>query len=306
MISGIKKESFKIKKICVEDEICGQNENFIVVEKENNNLNVINQIKRKNDLKESSNVKSENNSKENNLISELSVFSNHLNHKSFDIRLNNDFKAESKKIEITNNNLLNVLIKQKANRNWNLILNTVFLINKMRKVKVKRLMTDDLQDHYENWFLNNKIDTIKENFSLKDSPTSATQNVYPRQKQYKIHNQEEIIQLDLIAKQSRLFSYVASGSEENLWIISELINNDPNKYMYDFSQKNMFFVNQKNENFITALYVATINGHLKIVKFLCENGANHLIRNGVKYINNRNSMMESLFSMHLLDGKCYI
>ena len=76
--------------------------------------------------------------------------------------------------------------------------------------------------------------------------------------------------------------------------------------MYDFSQKNMFFVNQKNENFITALYVATINGHLKIVKFLCENGANHLIRNGVKYINNRNSMMESLFSMHLLDGKCYI
>ena len=146
-----------------------QNENFIVVEKENNNLNVINQIKRKNDLKESSNVKSENNSKENNLISELSVFSNHLNHKSFDIRLNNDFKAESKKIEITNNNLLNVLIKQKANRNWNLILNTVFLINKMRKVKVKRLMTDDLQDHYENWFLNNKIDTIKENFSLKDN-----------------------------------------------------------------------------------------------------------------------------------------
>jgi len=51
--------------------------------------------------------------------------------------------------------------------------------------------------------------------------------------------------------------------------------------MFNSSQKNKYFVNQKNIEFVTPLYVATINGHLKIVKFLCENGADYLMKNGV-------------------------
>ena len=88
---------------------------------------------------------------------------------------------------------------------------------------------------------------------------------------------------------------MSSGSDDNFENIVEIVNNDPNKFIFTNSQKNKYFVNQKNEENITPLYVATVNGHLKIVKFLCENGGDHQIKNGVKFkLICRNSEKENL------------
>ena len=204
-------------------------------------------------------------------------------------------------------NLLKLLVKQKANKNWNIILNALFLINRMRNVQVKRIMTNELEAPYEKWFYKNKIEenlTFKDNLTLKNSPTGMTQNLHPPQKQYKIYNDEETMQLEFIAKQSKFFCCICSGSVEHFVFISNSVINDPNKFLFDSTQKNKYFINQKNENFITALYVATINGHLRIVKFLCENGADYLIKNGVIISYFRSLMMANQFLMLLLDGKC--
>ena len=196
---------------------------------------------------------------------------------------NNSSSSRNNNIEMTE--ILKKIIKKKSTTNWNIILNAVSLILKMKHIQVKRIKTNELESHYDKWVLYKKLSqniTFKDNFTIKNSPTKITLIPFIFTKQYKIYNDEEMTQLEYIAKQTRFFSCIASGTEEYFHIISEIVKNDPNKYIFNYSQKHKYFINQKDENFITALYVATINGHLKIVKFLCENGADHLIKNGVK------------------------
>ena len=198
----------------------------------------------------------------------------------------NEIKTNRPIQDTNNNNTKNNNIK--ANKNWGIILNTIFLINRMKNVQVKRIKTNDLEEHYEKWFLKQEIDktvSLKSNFTFQCLKESKTGLVIPSNfpKQYKLKNDEELIQLEFFAKQIKFFEYLSSGEDENFDEINELVNNDPNKYMFDSSQKNKFFVNQKNIEFVSPLYVATINGHLKIVKFLCDNGADILMKNGVIY-----------------------
>jgi len=56
--------------------------------------------------------------------------------------------------------------------------------------------------------------------------------------------------------------------------------NEPYKYMFGEQKKHLFFVNKKNSDGLTPLYVVIINGHLKLVKVLIEHGADHLIKTG--------------------------
>jgi len=89
-------------------------------------------------------------------------------------------------------------------------------------------------------------------------------------------NDEENEELSFIYRQTKLFELIKSGKDSNLKKIGDLISKDPNKYLYDSSKKELFFINKKNFEFITPLYVATLNGHLNVVKILIENGADHL------------------------------
>ena len=180
-------------------------------------------------------------------------------------------------------NFVKVIKRQKANKNWNILLNVIQLINRTRNVIVRRIRTAEL-DNCEEWFIRNKTTPefkIK-NFTLKNCEIVNVQN-----QQYKIHNDAENIYLDFIAKQSILFVYLKSGSKENFEYISNLIKKDPNRFIFNDSNKHKYFVNQRNEEFLTPLYIATINGHLNFVKLLVENGSDHLMKNGVIIYFNR-------------------
>jgi len=115
----------------------------------------------------------------------------------------NEIKTNKSKISTQRNSIK--IKKIKASKNWSIILNTIFLINRMRNVQVKRVKTNDLEEHYEKWFLNQEIDksvTIKSNFTFqcfKDGKCSPViQNNLP--KQYKWKNDEETNQLEFIAR----------------------------------------------------------------------------------------------------------
>jgi hypothetical protein len=88
--------------------------------------------------------------------------------------------------------------------------------------------------------------------------------------------------IELLEKQTKLFEYCAGGLDSNFPKIIKLIKDDPTRNFFDDSQKNKFFVNQKNYDGVTPLYIACLNGHLKVVEILLINGADHLIKCGEK------------------------
>lgn len=88
--------------------------------------------------------------------------------------------------------------------------------------------------------------------------------------------------IDLLAKQTKLFEFCATGLDSNSTKIVNILKEDPKRNFYDESQKNKFLVNQKNYDGVTLLYIACLNGHLKVVDILLKYGADHLIKCGEK------------------------
>lgn len=88
-----------------------------------------------------------------------------------------------------------------------------------------------------------------------------------------------------VTNQIKLFEYISSGLDENIETIIKIIKSDPKRNIYDISQKNHYFVNKKNYEGYTALYIACLNGHTKIVDILLTFHADHLIKCGVNFIN---------------------
>ena len=85
-----------------------------------------------------------------------------------------------------------------------------------------------------------------------------------------------------ITKQIKLFDYVSSGCDENIEKIQEIVKDDKMRNMYDQHQKEYYFINKKNFDGLTALYMACQNGHYKVVDVLLKNHADHLIKCGVR------------------------
>ena len=86
-----------------------------------------------------------------------------------------------------------------------------------------------------------------------------------------------------VTNQIKLFEYISSGLDENIDTIIKIIKSDPKRNIYDISQKDHYFVNKKNYEGYTALYIACLNGHSKIVDILLNFHADHLIKCGVRF-----------------------
>jgi hypothetical protein len=102
------------------------------------------------------------------------------------------------------------------------------------------------------------------------------------------HKEEEFVEEDQmldnveeISKQCKLFEYISSGQEENLEEIEKIVKNDKMRFSYDKNQSHHYYVNKKNWDGITPLYVACQNGHLKVIDILMRCDADHLIKCGV-------------------------
>ena len=87
--------------------------------------------------------------------------------------------------------------------------------------------------------------------------------------------------LDQLKQQILFFECVASGKDENIDKIINFVKKDPKRNLYDESQKQNYFINQKNHEGFTALYVACRNGHTKIVNVLLKWNGDPLIKCGV-------------------------
>jgi ankyrin repeat protein len=85
-----------------------------------------------------------------------------------------------------------------------------------------------------------------------------------------------------MTRQLKLFEYVASGHDDDIDKIAEIVRDDKMRNMYDVHQKEHYFINKRNYDGFTALYVACLNGHIKVVDVLLKNHADHLMKCGVK------------------------
>lgn len=134
-------------------------------------------------------------------------------------------------------------------------------------------MTDLDKSMEERSIFNSKKKTLATIHNMSNNPN-------PINRTYKIYNDGQLEHLDQIAKQTLFFENLKSGREEQYENIMNNIKNDPNRFIHA-GKKETFFVNKKNAEGFTPLYIVTLNGHYNLVKTLIENGADHLIKNGV-------------------------
>jgi len=149
-----------------------------------------------------------------------------------------------------------------AYKKWGVLVNVALFINSMRTYFIKRIYTIKELDQETELFQK----TWKNGITSK----KKTNNLY------KVIADRALEELDFIKKQTEFFEEVATG--ENFDIIKKAINNDASKFVS--TDKNEYFINKKNPDGLTALYLATVCGHLEIVKLLIENDGNQLIKCG--------------------------
>jgi hypothetical protein len=99
---------------------------------------------------------------------------------------------------------------------------------------------------------------------------------------------------NIIGDQILLFDYIATGHEENNENILKILKKERkiriNKEMVNEEEENLNdeknfqiinLVNHTNVDGFTPLYFACLNGHVKMVDLLINNGADHLLKCGV-------------------------
>jgi hypothetical protein len=162
-----------------------------------------------------------------------------------------------------------------AGKKWSVLLIVVRLVYRLKNISANLIisMTDLDRSIEERSVFQSKKKTLAsiQNMSKNPNPVCRT---------FKIYNDGQLEHLDQIAKQNLFFENLKSGRVENYENILNSIKNDPNKFIHA-GKKETYFVNKKNPEGFTPLYIVTVNGHYNLVKTLIENGADHLIKNGV-------------------------
>jgi ankyrin repeat protein len=85
-------------------------------------------------------------------------------------------------------------------------------------------------------------------------------------------------QFEEFTKQLYFFESIACGEDRDVEDIVKIVKNDPRRSLYD---KKKYYINKKNHEGFTPLYIACLNGHAKIVDILLKYDADHLELCGV-------------------------
>lgn len=88
-----------------------------------------------------------------------------------------------------------------------------------------------------------------------------------------INKQYSIVKkIDEFRKYEIFFQCIENGSEEDLKKAKQILEQDDKQFLHD-TTSDFHLVNKPNEYGQTPLYVACKNGHLKMVRFLVNEGA---------------------------------
>jgi hypothetical protein len=140
-------------------------------------------------------------------------------------------------------------------------------LSNMRNIEAKNVVSvGDLDRAF-----NENIEKGKD--SIKPISINKAENV-------EVYNPNDLKE---VTKQVTLFQYVKYGREKDIPEILKIIKSDTRKNTFDQTNKAnkpYFFINQKNYEGLTLLYVACLNGHVNMSKILLDNGADHLQKCG--------------------------
>eukprot|EP00347_Sterkiella_histriomuscorum_P014116 403362111 len=118
--------------------------------------------------------------------------------------------------------------------------------------------------------LDNPNEIVEEisNYKLRQKPTEKIKPIF-----------EDFIQDDNLAnafnlfrQKNKFFQYIESGGEKDIEKIKEEIQNDPKRHIRSINDPD-HLINKRNENGQTPLYVGAKYGHLKVIEFFIELGA---------------------------------
>lgn len=163
-------------------------------------------------------------------------------------------------------------IRSSAQKKWGVILNVFKALKNMKHVNTKHVRSLTELDRTFNSFQKNR-DKKKNNISH-----TVKMDVKKEREDDSFDNNFEEI-----TKQIRLFDYVSAGLEEDLDKIAAIVKNDPMRDRYSEQNKNYYFINQKNSDGFTVLYIACSNGHLNMVELLLKYNADYLQKCGVSF-----------------------
>ena len=134
---------------------------------------------------------------------------------------------------------------------WYVLINVFIVIINMRKIEIKKLTTSNLSEIFQEK-VKKKINCIKDK---KDNSNKIT---------LKHDNIIKDLEMNYVLDQIKLFQLIRFGIDKYEKDIIELL-------------KKHNFVNDKNYENLTPLYVACINGNEKMVKLLIDYDANYLL-----------------------------
>ena len=134
---------------------------------------------------------------------------------------------------------------------WYVLINVFIAIIHMSKIKLQKLSTSNFSELLKGK-LNKKRNCIKEKNNISNNSLLTSNNI------------NKDIEMNYILDQIKLFQLIRFGIDKYEKDIIELL-------------KKHNFVNDKNYENLTPLYVACINGNEKMVKLLIDYDANYLL-----------------------------
>eukprot|EP00347_Sterkiella_histriomuscorum_P005682 403355666 len=146
--------------------------------------------------------------------------------------------------------------KEKAKQRWSKLYNVLRTISLLQRHKTK--------------IINDPEDILTEINNFPTKPNTV------RSKSHRSFHTDFEDKL----RSEKFFKYISIGGSEVIQKIEKMIIEDPKKHMYNIDSQH-YILNRKNAQKQTPLYVASKHGHLDVVQFLLEQGANPHIQSHV-------------------------
>mmetsp|Transcript_1256 Transcript_1256/g.1291 ORF Transcript_1256/g.1291 Transcript_1256/m.1291 type:complete len:176 (-) Transcript_1256:7-534(-) len=105
--------------------------------------------------------------------------------------------------------------------------------------------------------------------------------------------------IDQFRNEEMFFSHIESGSDHDIKQLQIMIEHDPKKHIWDRTSP-QHLINKSNNSHQTPLYVASKNGHLKVLEMLLVEGADPKIRSWIDDKQNESILQVAVRWSHLV------